>query len=143
VHPVVLMTRTAKCRDRWIGLCGGKRVCSLAHHVDVLGICEEAVAVFSRDFLDNSRAYKMVQRTGNGWNRKLQGFCGCSNANLGTGLYEFMKSQRRGSGPSQFLGKGLVIASDRSSFRMGAKSIWRTQTRSSCRNRPSRKLRFN
>jgi hypothetical protein len=99
--------------------------------------------VFSRDFLDNAHAYKMVQRTGNGWNRKLQGFCGCSNANLGTGLYEFMKSQRRGSGPSQFLGKGLVIASDRSSFRMGAKSIWRTQTRSSCRNRPSRKLRFN
>src|ERR1700721_4212194 len=105
------MTRTAKCRDRWIGLCGGKRVCSLAHHVDVLGICEKTVAVFSRDFLDNAHAYKMVQRTGNGWNRKLQGFCGCSNANLGTGLYEFMKSQRRGSGPSQFLGKGATYSS--------------------------------
>jgi hypothetical protein len=66
--------------------------------------------VFSRDFLDNAHAYKMVQRTGNGWNRKLQGFCGCSNANLGTGLYEFMKSQRRGSGPSQFLGKGATYS---------------------------------
>jgi len=66
VHPVVLMTRTAKCRDRWIGLCGGKRVFSLAHHDDLLGIFEDAVAVFSRDFFDNAHAYKMVQRTGNG-----------------------------------------------------------------------------
>ena len=103
----------------------------------------KTVAVFSRDFLDNAHAYKMVQRTGNGWNRKLQGFCGCSNANLGTGLYEFISRNAEGAALPNFWEKGLLIARDRSSFRMGAKSIWRTQTRSSCRNRPSRKLRFN
>src|SRR5258706_8232748 len=45
----------------------------------------------------------MVDRAGNGWNRKVQGFGGGSNANVGVGLHEFMKLQCGGSGPSQFL----------------------------------------
>ena len=45
----------------------------------------------------------MVQRTGNGWDGKLQGFSCRSNANVGVGLHEFMKPQRGGSSPSQFL----------------------------------------
>src|ERR1700690_3929925 len=101
--------RTATVRARRNALCGGKRFCSFAHHVDVPGIGKEAISLFPRDFFDNTKPHEMVQRTGDSWNGEFQGFGGSPNANVWARLHEFMEAQRRGSSPPKFLYLVLVF----------------------------------
>ena len=82
---------------------GGKRICSLAHYVDIQGISEKPISPFPRDLFDDAQPYEMIQRVCDRWNSQLEGFRRRSNADERVLLHEFLDAQRGRSAPPHLL----------------------------------------